>query len=279
MLSDELASPAITRPPGKAASSMKRLTSGLLVPLVGVTLLLLGAGPAHPASDRAAKLLPDLKTMPPYGFEIEFDGQARLLRFGNEVANADVGVLEVFPVEGDCDGDGDPENDRFAYQQLYQDRNGNGKFDREADRKARPIQVGCFQFHLEHNHWHFENFARYQLERLSDGKVVKTSDKISFCIVDVVHRYPNIPGSPPSGFYHTCGKTSRTGISVGWSDLYGPLVEGQSLDITSLEDGQYCYVSTVDPKNLLRESDDANNAASTLLEISGESVVDLRTTC
>lgn len=215
----------------------------------------------------------------PSSFVVTFEGGERLLRFPNEVANASTGVLELFPVEGDCDGDGDSGNDRMGYQRMYRDTNDNGRFDRGADRAMRPRFAGCFQFHPEHDHWHFENFARYQLKRMSDGKLVRTSDKVSFCIVDIARRFPAIPGSPTRSFYNRCARGTTSGLSVGWSDIYSSGLEGQSLIITTLVDGHYCFVSTADPANLLVERNDGNNKASTHLVITGDRVQNLGSSC
>jgi Lysyl oxidase len=258
---------------------MRSLIRMLVSLATATTLLVVAAGPGLSNSARPSKLKPDLVTLPPYGFSIDVVGAQRILRFANEVGNADVGPLELFPVVGDCDGNGDPEDDRVAYQRLYVDGNGNGIFERGADTRSRSRVAGCFAYHPEHNHWHFETFARYQLRRMSDDKMVRTSDKISFCVIDTAHPFPDVPGSPSSSFYRACDRDATTGLSVGWSDIYGPLLEGQSLDITTLADGDYCYISTSDPANLLVESDDSNNSVTTLLEIAGTEVTNTEVPC
>jgi hypothetical protein len=261
---------------------MSRTIPRLAIALIALAVpFLVAAAPAGSAASarRASKLLPDLQTMRPVAFVIQWEGAQKLLRFANEVGNANTGPLEVYPRSGDCDGDGDPTNDRFAYQRLFRDSNRNGTFDRATDLPTKPILVGCFEFHLEHNHWHFEDFAKYQLKRMTDGKIVRQADKVSFCIVDTARRFPDVPGSPAQPYYASCDADATTGLSPGWSDIYGSYLDGQELDITSLPDGDYCLISTADPSGLLRESDDLNNVASDLVTITGDSVLDHTTSC
>src|SRR5918997_3982348 len=51
-----------------------------------------------------------------------------LLRLTTEIANVGNGPLEVYPsaLSADCDGDGDPVNDRDASQRVFDDTNGSG---------------------------------------------------------------------------------------------------------------------------------------------------------
>jgi hypothetical protein len=245
-----------------------------------VVWFLVAAPPGSASQERRPpKLLPNLQTMRPIGFIIEWDGSQKLLRFANEVGNDDVGALEVFPEVGDCDGDGDPNNDRFAYQRLFRDTNLSGALERTKDKATRPILAGCFEFHLEHNHWHFEDFAKYQLKRMTDGKIVRQADKVSFCIIDTSHPFPDVPGSPGHPYYASCDADATTGLSPGWSDIYSSYLDGQEVDITSLPDGDYCLISIADPSGVLRESDELDNSSSDLVTISGDDVDDHFTTC
>ena len=90
------------------------------------------------------------------------------------------------------------------------------------------------------------------------------STKISFCVIDTDRPFPSLPGSPRPGYYPAgsadCDRDSIDGLSVGWSDTYGYFLPGQQLNVTGLRRGRYCLVSTADPSNLLRESNNSNNA-------------------
>ncbi|MEJ7592501.1 MAG: lysyl oxidase family protein [Planctomycetaceae bacterium] len=49
------------------------------------------------------------------------------------------------------------------------------------------------------------------------------------------------------------------GLSVGWADVYDRGLEGQSIDITNVPDGNYWLETVVDPDNRLMESNENNN--------------------
>ena len=97
------------------------------------------------------------------------------------------------------------------------------------------------------------------------------STKVGFCIVDTDHRYPGLPGSPPEEYYPAgssdCDQNSIDGLSVGWADTYSYYLPGQQLNVTGLRHGRYCLVSTADPHNLLRESDNSNNKHRALIAL------------
>lgn len=183
---------------------------------------------------------------------ISIEGGVRKLRFSNTVANRGAGALELYGV---VDGAGTTQ----AYQNVYND---NGS--------KTTYQVGTFSFagHESHNHWHFDDFAVYELRTLS-GALVATSDKVSFCLLDYA-RYTaeSIPGAPASAVY-TC---SNQGISIGWADVYGAGLEGQYIVITGVPDGTYRLVSITDPFDRLHEEPRTNNTGEVTLTISGSTV-------
>jgi hypothetical protein len=164
----------------------------------------------------------------------------------------------------DCDGDGNPANDRDTYQRIFLDSNADNVFDREQDLESHDRLFGCERYHPAHDHWHLLDFSRYKLVRERTGRTVVRSNKIGFCVVDTDHRFASLPGSPLEAYYpagsEDCDRDSVDGISVGWADSYGYFLPGQQLNVTGLRRGRYCLVSTADPHNLLRESDDSNNA-------------------
>ncbi len=131
-------------------------------------------------------LLPDLRTKEPERLSIVTSNGQRRLRFDNEVGNGHTGPLELVGSGGsDCDGDGQiaPE-EKPAYQRIYTDGDGDGAFRRGTDTAYSEVQTGCIAYHPAHNHLHFQDFANYALARLSDGAVVASSYKVTFCIMD-----------------------------------------------------------------------------------------------
>ena len=144
-------------------------------------------------------------------------------------------------------------------------------FHRSQDTGSEHHLFGCEQYHPAHHHWHVLDFSRYKLVRKKTGRTVATSTKIGFCIIDTDHAFGGLPGSPSQGHYpagtEDCAADSVDGLSVGWADTYGSYLPGQELSVTGLHHGRYCLVSTADPLNLLRESNNSNNARRTLIAL------------
>jgi len=223
----------------------------------------------------AALLLPDVRTLPPFELSVRnvSDG-TRQLRFANEIVNARPGLLELYPAAEDCDGDGLLQDERTAYQRVYRDADGDGAFRRGTDTGYTDLAAGCFAFHEAHNHWHFGEFARYQLWRFSgEWSLVSSSDKVSFCITDTRPVLTSLPGFPPSPFYRSCDRDSIQGLSVGWSDVYDATLPGQFVDLTGVGDGRYCLWTVADPGDRLRETDETNNATGYWLDLVAGTVV------
>ena len=67
------------------------------------------------------------------------------------------------------------------------------------------------------------------------------------------------------------------GLSVGWGDTYPATLPDQAIDITGLADGNYTVKVTADTAGNIRESNEANNAATALIKITGNTVTLLST--
>jgi hypothetical protein len=133
--------------------------------------------------------------------------------------------------------------------------------------------AGTFEFHPEHDHWHFENFDSYELrDAAPDGSigttVLASSRKVSFCLVDTWLADSSLEhtGSQP---YTDCSQGGVQGISVGWADIYAWHLPGQSLDIAGLPNGTYLLLVTADPGNVLAEGGmgKSNNVAGTKFQL------------
>ena len=238
------------------------IAAAILVPAVAAP----GAG-----AGTNARLLPDLVTM-----RISHDDlvlEAGKLRLSNEIANRGRGPLEIYPSasSNNCDGDGNPSNDRDVSQRIFLDSNGDGVFQRSQDTESEHHRFGCEQYHPIHHHWHVLDFSRYSLVREKTGHTVARSTKVGFCIIDTDHRFGGLPGSPAPEYYPAgsgdCSAGSIDGLSVGWADEYYYGLPGQQLDITGLKGGRYCLVSKGDPDNLLRESNNSNNVRRTRIAL------------
>jgi Lysyl oxidase len=251
------------------------------------------AAHAAPATAGNPLLQPDLKTIKPFSFP--GDGWLHLrrnkagdavLRIGNRIANQGTGPLELHAgaATEDCEDQGDHDGglDLQASQRIYMDGNANGHYNL-GDPVGEEPQVGCFEFHPKHDHWHFQEFSQYALRDLKTGALVAgPSRKIGFCIIDGDRALPTLPGSSlgPSypqnggcGFGNPTSGPGVMGLSIGWADTYGWSTPGQRLGITGVAAGSYCLVSTANPltgeidEPQIIETDETNNARRVAISI------------
>jgi hypothetical protein len=193
----------------------------------------------------------------PNDLVIEFTSADRkLLHFSNYIMNAGPGVLELL-------GNLNPAAGVTVFtQHVYR-----------ADGTFEEFPSGKIIFHIGHDHWHFENFARYEVWSLTPAgdldAVVVLSDKVSYCIRD--DRRANIPGAAAQPLFTDCEQALQ-GMSPGWIDIYAFDTPGQTIDMTGLPDGVYALRSTVDPAGQIVESDPTNNAGLVYFEVRGDRV-------
>lgn len=247
--------------------------------LAGVVAVL-GAAATVSSLARAggsAPLPPDLITLAVQADDlvIAVEKKRTLLRLSNEVVNQGAGPLEVFPsiASSNCDGDGDPANDRDASQRLFADTNASGAFEPALDAIASERRVGCMRYHPAHDHWHVLDFAKYQLRREPSGKLAAVTRKVGFCLGD--NRRYFIDSTPPLGKVYPfgppgsvgCDSAATQGISVGWADDYPFYLPGQQLKISNLDRGRYCLISRADPFDHLEEADETNNVRRTRISL------------
>lgn len=244
------------QPGAMQAAARQRAALAVLAGLAAVAAalaLVVTAGPAAagPTSD---ELPPDLKVLALAELYVQRDDGRPVLRFSHTTGNLGPGPLEIEPdpATENCDG---RENSRDAYQNVWGDANASGGFEREADGVARRERVGCMFFHAPHDHYHFSDFARYRLFAERSGKVVRRSEKVSFCVVDS-RLVPGLPGTPPAQHYalETCNSPSGVhGITPGWADFYSSGTPGQELRVAGLRRGRYCLELATDPEDRLDE--------------------------
>lgn len=230
--------------------------------LVVATVALLGLWVDGPdiaqASGPGLIHYPDLWPYYAYGLRADYvyNGTRRkILSFHTAIANYGQGPLELFPQNNSTTGNTD------AYQRLFtHDASGNWY-------AVGANYVGTFAFHSGHNHWHFENFAAYELRNVaSDGSVganvLASSPKVSFCLLDSWQGDPSLEHTSDQT-YLTCSQNGVQGISVGWADIYSRDLPGQNLDITGLPDGYYWLLIWSDPSNVISEGVESNNVNGT----------------
>jgi hypothetical protein len=268
---------------GTPAGTRYRLIWALALAVVfAVAIAALAPAEPGPAGD---DLLPDLITVKPNAIYLTQGKHGTMrLRLDNIIANKGAGPLEIFPgdVADECNPPGSIDEGRLAFQRGYVDNpddpDSDGFFDRGGDTESRVATAGCMRFHPQHDHWHFEDFAHYELRHESSGKVVGVSTKVGFCLIDLIQPegVSGVPGSPRDGYYPvdpsnpegaTCSQTSTNGISIGWADIYSAGLQGQDIALTGIGRGRYCLITEADPANRIEESNDQNNSHRTLLAI------------
>jgi hypothetical protein len=117
-----------------------------------------------------------------------------------------------------------------------------------------------------HQHWHFEQFARYSLLAADQTQIVR-SKKTGFCLAPTDAIDMTAPGAewnPYSiGLGTACGSESsiwtREVLPTGWGDTYFQGLPGQAFDITDLPNGTYFIAVQANPDGLLIEVSTANN--------------------
>jgi hypothetical protein len=218
--------------------------------------------PAVPTLKNPPKsVLPDLVPLPAWGMSTAQFGGRDWLNFSATVWVGGNGPLDV---EAFRSG-GSPVMP--AYQYFYR----NGKV-------IGRVRAGTMGFDSAkgHNHWHFQQFAGYQL--LSAGKkLVVRSQKVGFCIAptDAVDMLlPRAQWQPQFiGFGGQCGSPTalwvREMMPVGWGDTYQQFLAGQAFDITNLPNGTYFVEVIANPEHLLRETSYGNDVSLRKIIISG----------
>ena len=213
-----------------------------LVLSLGVSLLFVEQADAQ---DPMAQL-PDLRTVVPLHLQIVNKQQREILRFSNGVANTGAGPWQMrprFPIS-------DTLQTQDAIQEIL-DSQGN-----VVDEKV----VSQFEFHVEHNHWHINGIALFEVRQGSpDGPVFGgNSIKTTFCLIDWYKLEGN--SNTLARTYADCAG-SYQGISVGWVDQYHQSTVGQQLDISGIPAGLYYLVSTANPDGIFIEENYLNNTA------------------
>lgn len=217
--------------------------------------------PTDPTPDPAT--LPDLIPLPASQMFVEHRRRHDYLIFGATVWDAGPAQMVV-------EGFRQPGSDTMDAWQYFFDDHGKpvGKAragDMEYDRRPG------------HQHWHFEQFARYTLTDADKTEVVR-SHKEAFCLaptdpIDLLA--PNAEINPyPIGLSSACGDASaiwvRESLPTGWGDTYFQYLPGQSFDITGLPNGQYFVEVVANPQGTIYEADTSNDVTYRRVVLKGK---------
>lgn len=246
---------------------------------------------ARPAPGQTPRdLLPNLITMPPLDLAIErptagpdvpvaegctpyevVEEQARrCLRFTNTVANLGTGALEVrLSFEQGALAAADAGT---FVQRIYQD-----------DGSYREEPVAGAAFHATHAHWHYEEFAAFELYRYDAatgerGDLVREQRKSGFCFFDMgLPELEHVGTSPPvyadeANCFTQPEDDWVTGLSAGWYDMYWSSLDDQYIDVSGLEDGTYELVIEADAEGSLIQASSEDDRAGAVIELAGDEV-------
>ena len=218
------------------------------------------AEPTAAAAGEVAGTRPDLRALPAFGMDIARNGD--FLRFFATVWNGGDSPLVVdgFRRAG--------EDVMDAYQYFF---DGDGK-------QTGYQRVGAMHWDDRgtHQHWHFQDFARYAL--LDAGKVEAVrSKKEAFCLAptDAVDlTVPNAAWNVENSDLSTaCGDLSslsiREVLASGWGDTYAQFRAGQSFDLRGLPNGTYYVAVIANPDHRLVEGNTDNNVSLRKVRIGG----------
>jgi hypothetical protein len=200
---------------------------------------------------QVSELRPNLVPRPASEISVVQDPATQhvLLRFAAVNTNIGDGPLELRAGGVNASG-------QEVYQRVYR-----------SDGTYYDTLAGTMTYHPQHNHFHFNNFALYTLKAVGDvlGSG-QTSQKTSFCVEDTTAVDLQLPGAPRTAVYSTCNPDVQ-GLSVGWGDRYGPLLDGQAIDITGDPEGDYDLIIETDPSDQLLETNNSDNVSCVRLHI------------
>ena len=206
-------------------------------------------------------LCPNLRMSPPSGFALKHKHGRTLLLSRNSINSMGVGPAELF-------GRRSGHFTMNAVQRIH--RRGGGKI---------TIPTGALLFFKavpgQYRYWKWKNAATMELWRL-DGAgnpttLVRRGPKTIYCLRDLVRTHGSLKSSPHGREYPGCsqqlGAQERTlGTSVGWSDIYPASYNENWIDVTGLH-GCFAYMHVGDPTNVIYESDERDNRASTVVRL------------
>lgn len=195
---------------------------------------------AAPTNGSYRQYWPDLLAIAPSSYYVDTRTEGRrFLRFPTAIGNSGAGHLQV---RGQVVGDVTQ-----ATQEIIDD----------AGRVLETKDVGTFELHPDHGHFHVSRVARYELRRGGhDGELVQNGKKISFCMEDSI----KIRDEAGDSRIPSCSPTMQ-GITRGYADVYSANLPEQTFDVEDLGSGEYTIVIQLDPEKKFLETNRNNNMA------------------
>jgi hypothetical protein len=207
-------------------------------------------------------LCPNLRIGPPSDLYVERSGGQVRLRATSDVRSRGRGPMELH-------GRRDGWHSMRVNQRIY--RAGGGHITVRTGAHLHFTNVGEY---FGGGYWKVHQLARFELwsvdaeHRLE--RLVRTGPKLNYCLRDLERTRPG-RHSPRSPQYPGCNQNPyihrvTLGTSVGWSDVYPADYDRQWIDVAGLR-GCFAFVMTVDPNDLLYESNENDNSARRLVHL------------
>ena len=204
--------------------------------------------------------LPDLRSLPAWGIGMD---EGRYLTFSATVWNAGPGRLVV---------------DGFRSKKDHDLMNAYQYFFTKSGKQKGYRKVGGMEWDARdgHEHWHFKDFATYQLVD-SKKQLVVRSAKEAFCLANtdaVDYTLKGANWKPENTELSTaCGDRQSLGVrevlDTGSGDTYAQYLPGQSFDLSGLRNGTYYIKIKTNPKKNLYEKKTGNNTSYRKVVIGG----------
>jgi hypothetical protein len=198
---------------------------------------------------------PDLRSLPAWGVTLEKaeDGK-EYVTFAATVWNAGTSPLVV-------DGFRRTGEDLMDAYQYFYDATG-------AEVGVRPAGTMQWDARDGHLHWHFTDFAQYNLLDSTKELAVR-SGKEAFCLANtdpVDYTLPRANWRPDNtDLSSSCGQSTavavREALDIGSGDTYSQFLPGQAFDVTDLPNGTYWIEVRANPELHLAELRTDNNTA------------------
>jgi hypothetical protein len=239
----------------------------LTIALAGAAAMFVPAAAlaANPCAESGASALlcPNLRIGPPRHLYLDSHGPGRRrLRATSDVRSRGRGPIEL---RGRRNG----WHSMRTTQRIY--RAGGGHVELRSRATLHFTDVGSS---YGGSYWKLHQLARFELRRVGPGgglgQVLRTGPKLNYCLRDLERTRPG-HRSPRNRHYPGCNqnpyrKRVTLGTSVGWSDIYPAEYDKQWIDVAGLR-GCFAFVMTVDPLQLLFESNENDNTSQRLVHL------------
>jgi hypothetical protein len=248
---------------------MKQTLSHRLVLCLAVALANAAGSSAAPATEdpceapTAAHLrCPNLRIGPPSDLYLQHGGGRVRLRATSDVRSRGKGPMELRGTRSGW-------HKMQVRQRIY--RTGAGHVDLPTRATLHFTDVGSY---FGGSYWKVHQLARFELWSLDAQHRllhrVRVGPKLNYCLRDLELTRPG-KRSPHVRHYPGCNQNPyedrvTLGTSVGWSDIYPADYDKQWIGVGGLR-GCFAFVMSVDPSNLLYESNERDNTSRRLIHL------------